>query len=364
MSTEKIKSSANSVWEAVPGKKRVLVMMSGGVDSTAAAIMLKEKGWNVAGYTMTISGDRSAITDAEEVCRIIGIPHFYTEIEKEFRHFVSGPFCEAYKTGTTPNPCADCNEHIKFGLLIDLAEEKWGKDFFIATGHYASIKDIDGNKCLARAGNLKKDQSYFMCGIKREHLSRVIFPLNDVKDKEETREFLRQHGISIAEKPESMEICFANEDNYRKILQLPPQKGRILDTDGNVLGYHNGISSYTIGQRKGLGIAAKNPLYVISIKPCDNTVTVAEREKAFCNTVRGVRLNVLYPQKLTEASTSLLGKVRSQGVPAPCRIIKTDTVNRTIEVKFAEPVFAPTPGQRLVLYTPDGIVAAGAVISE
>lgn len=363
MNTEKIKSTDNAIWEDLPGKKKVLVMMSGGVDSTASALMLKEEGWNAAGYTMAISGDRSAIKDAAEVCRKIGIPHFYTEIEKEFRHFVSDPFCEAYKTGTTPNPCADCNEHIKFGLLIDLAEEKWGQDFFIATGHYASIQDVNGEKMLARAGSLKKDQSYFMCGIKKELLKRVIFPLNNVTDKEKTREYLRSRGISLAEKPESMEICFANEENYRKILHIPPKKGLILDTEGKVLGHHSGISSYTVGQRKGLGIAAKNPLYVISIKPHDNTITVAERDKAFCTTVRGIRLNILSPKIFTEKNTELLGKVRSQGDPAPCSIIKANASDKTIEVMFLKPVFAPTPGQRLVLYTPEGIVAAGAVIS-
>ncbi|MEG1641645.1 MAG: tRNA 2-thiouridine(34) synthase MnmA [Synergistaceae bacterium] len=358
-----IKSTKNSIWNEVKDKPKVLVMMSGGVDSTASALMLKRAGYNVAGFTMSIFDDKSIIKSAEDVCETLQIPHFYVEIGEEFKKYVSDPFCESYTLGETPNPCADCNEKIKFGLLLDLAEEKWGDKFYIATGHYARIEKNGTKARLARAKNLNKDQSYFMSGIKERYLERIIFPLNEVEDKEETRKYLREAKINIAEKTESMEICFANEDNYRKILNTPSKKGYILNSNGNVIGEHNGISNFTLGQRKGLGIAARKPLYVIAIKPCENSIIVAERKETFLSKVNAYRLNVLAEEKLTN-DEQLYAKIRSQGEPVPCSVITLDDETDTISVEFDTPVFAPTPGQRLVIYSWDGIVVAGAVITK
>ena len=339
---------------------RVLVMMSGGVDSCAAALILQSEGYDAAGLTMSTSADTSAAKSAAEICRKLNIPHFSVNIAEEFKKLVSEPFCRSYRLGKTPNPCADCNERVKFGLLWDIAENMWGDDFAVATGHYAKIVKRDGVSYLARGANLKKDQSYFMSGIKRERLARILFPLGDFVTKDRTRDIVRKSSIETAERPESMEICFAGESDYRSIIDDHGKPGPILNKKGEKIGTHQGISNYTAGQRKGLGIAAKTPLFVTEILPAENTIIAAARDEAFSKTVRGENLNVLLPTHIDLNSIKLRGKIRSQGEPSPCKI--TAVSETDIQVEFDEPLFAPAAGQRLVLYTEDGIVAAGAVI--
>lgn len=341
-------------------KPRALVMMSGGVDSSAAAVLLRSEGYDIAGLTMSVSDDNTACESAASVCRALEIPHFSINISNEFKERVKEPFCRAYTLGMTPNPCADCNERVKFGLLWEIAEEEWGTDFITATGHYARITDFEGSAALRRGANLRKDQSYFLCGIKRERLARISFPLGEFLTKDETRDIVRKEGLPVAERPESMEICFAGESNYRYLIGAEEAPGNIFSDSGIKLGTHKGISNYTLGQRKGLGIAAKEPLFVTEIHPKDNIIVVSKRDKAFSKTVYASRLNLLLPEAKRLKEISLFGKIRSQGEPAPCRVISLD--NSSVEIEFAEPVFAPASGQRLVLYTENGIVAAGAVI--
>lgn len=338
--------------------KNVVVLMSGGVDSSAAALFFKRKGFAVAGVTMNISEDKSACESAAKVCHALSIPHFYTDIADEFRACVSSPFCRSYLLGRTPNPCADCNEHIKFGLLWDIIEESFGSDPFISTGHYAKIIRRERGTYLARSSNKKKDQSYFMSGIKKERVAKMLLPLSDFT-KEETRALVRSEGLPVAERPESMEICFASEDDYRKIIETPSERGPITDTSGKVIGEHSGIANYTLGQRKGLGIAWSKPLFVTEIRPCDNTIVAAERDAAFSSTVRASGVNIIAPE-FVKTGALLYGKIRSQGEPEECSV--TYTEKGIIEAEFKKPVFAPAPGQRLVLYTDEGIVAAGGSI--
>lgn len=342
-------------------ERRALVLMSGGVDSSAAALLLLKRGFCVAGLTMDVAnGGDSACESAANVCRALSIPHFCVNVARQFRARVSAPFCAAYKLGLTPNPCADCNERVKFGLLDELSRQRWGAGFRLATGHYARIAEHGGHACLATAACHQKDQSYFLAGVPRSIIERTLFPLGEFASKDKTRAFVREAGLPVADRPESMEICFADEKDYRAVIDAPGEPGPITDEAGRVIGRHNGIAGYTLGQRKGLGVSSPFPLFVTEIRPCDNTIVVAPRDGAFSHEVRAARVNLLAPELL--ANGPLRGKIRSQGEPAPC--VMTSCSQDAMAVRFDEPVFAPAPGQRLVVYTEDGIVAAGGVISR
>lgn len=334
--------------------------MSGGVDSSVAALLLQRGGFDVAGVTMDLfGGDDSAIRSAAEVCRALSIPHFSADISDDFRRLVISPFCGSYREGETPNPCAACNERVKFGVVVDLMEQAWGSGFGIATGHYARILREGGRAFLARAVYEKKDQSYFLSGIRAALLDRLHFPLGWLSGKAEVREAAREAALPVAERPESMEICFAAD--YREMVGGESKPGPIVDTRGRVLGRHRGLTGYTPGQRKGLGVAAPFPLFVVDIRTCDNTLVVAPRREAFRKTVTAHCLNALIKEELREGNV-LYGKIRSQGEPQECRVARLD--RGRVSVEFAEAVFAPAPGQRLALYTSGGLVAAGGVITR
>lgn len=340
-------------------RKKLAVLMSGGVDSSVTALLLQRRGFDVAGVTMDLFGnDDSAIRSAAAVCRALSIPHFSADISDDFRRLVISPFCGSYRKGETPNPCAACNERVKFGAMIDLMDQAWGGGFDIATGHYARILREGERAFLARAVYQKKDQSYFLSGIRGGLLSRLHFPLGWLSGKDEVRETAREAALPAAERPESMEICFAGD--YREIIGGESRPGPITDTSGRVLGTHSGLTNYTLGQRKGLGIAAPFPLFAVDIRISDNTLVVAPRGEAFRKTVSAGCLNALIKEELREGNT-LYGKIRSQGEPQECRVVK---LGGGVSVEFAEAVFAPAPGQRLALYTSGGLVAAGGVITR
>lgn len=352
--------SMSSPWKD-GAQKKLAVLMSGGVDSSVAALLLQRSGFDVAGVTMDLFGDGDfTVSSAADVCRALSIPHFYANISDEFRRLVISPFCDAYKEGKTPNPCSTCNERVKLGAMVDMMEQAWGSDFDIATGHYARIVREGGRSFLARAKYKKKDQSYFLSGIKSKLLNRLHFPLGYVSDKEEVREIAREAALPVAEKPESMEICFAAEDDYRKLIGGESRPGPIIDRQGRALGMHKGLTGYTLGQRKGLGVSAPFPLFVVEIRITDNTLVVAPREEAFKKDVSADCLNVLIEEELREGNV-LYGKIRSQGDPQLCRIVHIK--EGAVSVEFDEAVFAPAPGQRLVLYTSGKLVAAGGVIT-
>lgn len=343
------------------GEKHAFVLMSGGVDSSVTAYLLKKEGWDVAGVTMEILPQKKGegcVSLAADICRELEIPHFSIDLKQEFCALVTDPFRQAYREGRTPNPCVNCNAHFKFGLLWETLEHSFTAPFHVATGHYASCGMDNGIPFLGRALDKKKDQSYFLCQITPHRLPQLLLPLGSYS-KEQTRAVAAQAGLAVAEKKDSMEICFAGEGDYRGILGTEQKKGPILNQEGVRLGEHQGISGYTLGQRKGLGISAPEPLYVVQILPEQNTIIAAPKEASFFCTVRAEAPNVLIPQLYTKTAR-LFGKIRSQGEPSPCRITYFD--QDTVEVTFDTPQFAPAPGQTLALYSAEGHIVAGATL--
>lgn len=327
-----------------------------------AALLLRREGWNVVGFTMCIPDIRGRVVETGEsaarVAAELGIPHFLLHAEEDFEAKVIAPFLDAYSRGQTPNPCADCNKAIKFGLLMDAIDDFAGRAVPVATGHYARILR-EGDSCyLVRGANEAKDQSYFLCDLPQERLCRLYFPLEEYS-KDRVREVAREAGMAVADRSDSMEICFVAGEDYRD--RLPSgTPGDIVDKEGTVLGRHTGIGNYTIGQRKGMGIAAPRPLYVLKIDAVRNEIVVGDQEEAFVREVFARRPNVLAPDK-TDAP--LFGKTRSRSVLSPCRILRLD--EEALSVAFKAPQFAPAAGQRLVLYDGNGVlVVSGVIVQE
>jgi len=354
------------------GPKQIVVMMSGGVDSSIAAHLLKEQGWDVLGVTMNIPVSCKVSlrgccgADAALVCCDIGIPHYFIDVAEAFDELIIEPFRRAYAEGQTPNPCIDCNTLLKFSLVWGFVEAKFGIAY-LATGHYARIIRDAGDVRLARANDKDKDQSYFLYGIARERLERFVLPLGELT-KSEVRRIASKLNLSVAEKPESMELCFAGEGDYRAALgeQQAEREGDITDMQGNKIGTHKGISNYTLGQRRGVGFAGGKPLYVGRIDARTNTIALGERDEVSSRSISADCINVLIPDKLARrgglaCEQRLFGKIRSYGNPRACRIVEVS--RRGVKVEFDEPQFAPCPGQRLVLYDEqDNVVAGGTII--
>jgi len=346
--------------------RRVAVLMSGGVDSSVAAHLLREAGWDVAGITMKIPVSCETFSrgccgaDAALVCHEMGIAHYFVDVGEPFEELIIDRFRESYAAGQTPNPCVDCNTLLKFSLVWDLIEDTLGIRR-VATGHYARVVHTEDGPRLARAKDISKDQSYFVYGIPAERLGRFVLPLGG-HTKSQVREIAAKLGLSVAKKPESMELCFAGEADYRNALddtQLD-RKGELTDMAGNRIGWHKGISNYTLGQRRGLGFAAGKPLYVGRIDARTNTVALGTREQVSRRTVRANEINVLIPDRLRRGAL-LGGKIRSYGQPARCRVI--GVLQDEIAVDFDQPQFAPSPGQKLVLYDDNDYVVAGGTIT-
>lgn len=347
------------------GVKQIAVLMSGGVDSSVAAHLLKAQGWDVLGITMKIpvsceTGRRGCCgADAAFVCNELNLPHYFVDVTEAFEELIIERFRRSYALGHTPNPCVDCNSLLKFSLLWDYLEETFGV-CYLATGHYARISHAAGRTYLGRAKDKAKDQSYFLYGIALEKLSRLILPLGE-SSKEQVRSVAGQIHLSVAEKAESMELCFAGEGDYRVALAGTNQPGDITDMLGNKIGTHQGIANYTLGQRRGIGFAGGKPLYVGKINAHTNTIALGAREEISFRTIRANQINTLIPEELI-ADHRVFGKIRSYGDPQPCRIMNVD--QRNITVEFDEPQFAPCPGQRLVLYNNEDNIIGGGVICE
>ena len=353
-------------WEPTKSANRqVAVLMSGGVDSSVTAHLLKSAGWEVLGITMKIpvacdTGIRGCCgADAAFVCHELGIPHYFVDVTEAFQDVIIQPFREAYSRGQTPNPCVDCNTFLKFSLVWDELQEEFGI-LRVATGHYSKVIHDDPNVYLRRARDKDKDQSYFLYGIPSHRLPNLVLPLGDLT-KHQVRAMAAELRLSVAEKAESMELCFAGEQDYRLALEdeATNRPGDMMDMQGHKIGVHKGIANYTLGQRRGLGFAGGKPLYVGRIDAAVNTVALGTREEVSTRAVRAACRNTLLPERLTP-DARLFGKIRSYGDPRPCRLM--DLTPDSMTVEFDEAQFAPCPGQRLVLYDEQENVVAGGVI--
>ena len=347
--------------------KKVLVAMSGGVDSSVSALLLKERGFEVVGVTMHLGlkGEGSgrprccrpsAVEDAKRVCARLGISHHVFDFSQELEEKVIKKFVDEYLNGRTPNPCVDCNKFIKFGSLLKKAEAM-GFDY-LATGHYAKIEEVGGRYFLKKPKDKVKDQTYFLYPIKREAFSKILFPLADLT-KEEVRQIARKNKLPVAEKPQSQDICFIPERDYRKFLTeriKELREGHIVDLSGKILGRHKGIFFYTIGQRQGLGISWREPLYVIAINPKENKVIVGEKKDLKARGLKVKDLNLL----VDELPKRAFAKLRYTHKGEWCTVGIKDG---KLELIFDEPQEAITPGQSVVLYDGD-LVLGGGIIEE
>jgi tRNA-specific 2-thiouridylase len=341
--------------------------MSGGVDSTVTASLLKEQGWDVLGITMKIppanNTDRQDCcgADAASICRQLDIPHYILDVTEPFKVLVIERFLQLYAKGETPNPCVDCNTLLKFSLVWDFIKENFGINT-LATGHYARVSQKKNQWHLGMAKDKTKDQSYFLHGIAPAKLQKLKLPLGELT-KNEVRSIATESKLSVADRSESMELCFAGQGDYRSVLdcyeaQMP---GDIMDMHGNKIATHKGIANYTLGQRQGIGFAGGKPLYVAKIDPVTNTIALGSREDVSSTKIRAEEVNVLIPEEFV-AGKSFFGKIRSYGSPQPCRLINLSKTDMTVE--FDKPQFAPCPGQKIVLYNNfDNIVAGGTIVS-
>jgi tRNA-uridine 2-sulfurtransferase len=345
--------------------------MSGGVDSSATAALLLEQGYDVIGITLKLwpqdcvnrAEDKccgpQAVTDARAVCHGLGIPYYLIDEAAEFQKHVIQYFADEYKAGRTPNPCVMCNQNLKFGRLIDRADQL-GADF-IATGHFARIeRSEDGSRHLLKRGrDPRKDQSYFLFSLRQDQLARAMFPLGE-KTKSDTRAVARHCNLKTADKEESMEICFVPDNNYGGFLQqanlVQKHQGEIVDLRGQVLGHHDGIEFYTIGQRRGLGITTPEPVYVVELDPENNRVVVGEGAALDCAEFIATSCNWIPFDRLVEP-TDVTVKIRYNhpGTPATLRPAE----NGHVKVKLHSPQRAVTPGQAAVFYQDDLVVGGG-----
>ena len=343
---------------------KLFSLVSGGVDSSVATAMAMEAGLDVTGVTM-LNHEGADDKAAAALCGELDIELLTFDLRAAFEELVLAPFRTAYREGRTPNPCAVCNRTVKFGLLWDRIAEQYGSDDFnILTGHYARIERAGGETSLCRGIDTRKDQSYFLCMLPIERVRRLILPLGDFA-KSEIRCVANALGersqlfAHLAQKPDSMDICFQQEGGYRAMLPASGQPGDIVDRQGNVLGRHNGIENFTLGQRKGLGISSREPLFVVAIRPDENLVAVADRSEAETCIVTANGMNVLAPAKFRDGAR-LSAKIRSQSPLSPCTLsLRTDG---HATATFDAPQFAPAPGQYLTLYDVDTLVAGGEII--
>ncbi len=359
-------------------KKKVLIGMSGGVDSSVAAAVLLEQGYDVVGVTMRLwDGEEidgsftegtccslSAVEDARRVAYKLGIDYHVLDFRSEFDKHVVDYFTSEYQCGRTPNPCIACNKYIKFDAMLQKAE-MLGADY-VATGHYAKVEfDRERGRYLLKKSNaLRKDQTYALYGLTQQQLSRIVMPLGDVADKETVRQKAVELELPVADKPDSQEICFVPDKDYAGFITRRAgdtcQKGNFVDTQGNVLGEHNGIIHYTVGQRKGLGITFGKPMFVIKIDPQTNEIMLGEKGSEFSDCLYANRLNFI-PFERLQAPLRVQAKIRYSAQAANAQISMID--EDLLRVEFDAPQRAVTPGQAVVFYEPEGdIVIGGGLI--
>ena len=346
--------------------KKVLLGMSGGVDSSVSAIILQKQGYEVIGCTMILLENKESvkktIEDAKKVCDKLNIKHYVFDFSEEFKELIIGNFINEYLNARTPNPCVLCNKYFKFGLLYDKAEELGCE--YIATGHYAKIEYSEKyhQNVLTKSNEIKKDQTYFLYKIQKNQLNKIIFPLQGFNSKEEIRKIAEENNLDVAKKKDSQEICFIQDNDYQKFLmenlKVKIPKGKVVLEDGKVLGNHSGLINYTVGQRKGLGIAYKEPIYVLSLDKDKNEIVVGNEKSLYSTRLELESVNWLIPN-IFENELECFVKIRYRAKEAKAKVIKN---NEKYIVEFEEPQRAITKGQSAVFYDELGNLLGGGII--
>ena len=355
--------------ENVGNNKKVLLGMSGGVDSSVSAVLLKNQGYDVIGVNLTLWGEdkennKNACEDAKLICDQIGIPFYSYEYKEEFKNKVINDFISCYSSCKTPNPCIECNKYLKFGAMFDLAEKHGAK--YLATGHYAKTEYSEEYKrwVLKKSNAGRKDQSYVLWSIPKEKLEYIIFPLEGFKEKDEIRKIASDNNLNVANKPDSEDICFIPDGDYKRFLEensnIRPKKGKIVHVSGKVLGMHTGLYNYTIGQRKGLGISFSEPLFVVGFNSDKNEVIVGEHKYLFKKEILVTDINLLLIDDL-DREMRVSVKTRYSAKEAMATIKKES--KDIIKVIFDEEQRAVTPGQSAVFYIGDIVLGGGKIIN-
>lgn len=344
--------------------KRVLLGMSGGVDSSVSALLLQKQGYEVVGITMLLcSGEESqAIQDARNICKKLNIEHYVYDLQNEFKENVIKDFIKKYEECLTPNPCIKCNRYMKFGYMYQKAKEL--NCNYIATGHYAKKEfSEEYNKYVIKKSNAgKKDQTYVLYNIPSEMVEHVLFPLSDFESKDEIRKIATDNGLVTANKPDSQEICFIPDNDYVNFLERHNiqgmKHGKIINREGVILGKHQGLHRYTIGQRRGMGISSSTPLYVIELNKERNQLIVGKEEELYTDTVKVIDTNCILFDNF-ENGMKVDAKIRYSAPAKEATIFVNE--DNSLTVKFDEKVRAVTPGQAIVFYINDILVGGGQI---
>lgn len=352
-------------------KETVVVGMSGGVDSSVAAYLLKEQGYHVIGVTMHLFDTEdtnsccgiTGVEDARRVAATLGIPFYVMNFKEEFQTEVMDYFVKEYEAGRTPNPCIACNRYVKWEALLEKSR-MIGADY-LATGHYARVKQLsNGRYAICHSKTDRKDQTYALYNLTQEQLKHTLMPVGEY-EKEQIREIAKEQNLLVANKPDSQDICFVPDGDYAGFIcrstGRQPQKGNFVGTDGTIYGEHKGILHYTVGQRKGLGISFGKPMYVVAVRPDTNEVVLGEEEELFRTTLTADHMNYMGAASFAPGQ-EMLAKIRYSHKGEMCHVIAAE--GDRVKVEFEHPVRAITPGQAIVFYDGEVVLGGAAILGR